>query len=63
MQKLARRVEHRDTTWDEVFEGTSPFVELLRGHLDAMGERYAATVRRAIEDDPDFDRTETSPGV
>lgn len=63
MQELARLVEQHETTWDEVFGGTSPYAELLRGHLDAMGERYAPSVRQAIADDPAFDPTETSPGV
>lgn len=63
MQELARRVEERQTSWEDVFAGSSPHVELLREHLDAMGERYVAQVRRSLEEDPLFDPTATSPGV
>lgn len=63
MQQLARRVELGHTTWEAVFEGASPYAELLRGHLTAMGVRYAESVRQSLEDDPTFDPTETSPGV
>ncbi|MEO5664042.1 MAG: hypothetical protein ABIR39_12230 [Nocardioides sp.] len=63
MQELAARVDNRETRWSDVFDGTSPFVELLRSHLDAMGERYVTSVRQSLEDDETFDPAATSSGV
>jgi hypothetical protein len=63
MQRLAGHVAAGDTSWEAVFDGTSPYKELLRGHLTEMGDRYAEPVRRTLEDDPTFDPGETSPGV
>jgi hypothetical protein len=63
MQRLAGHVAAGETSWSAVFDGTSPYKELLRGHLTEMGERYAEPARQALEDDPTFDPTETSPGV
>ena len=63
MQVLAERVADGSTTWPAVFDGTSPYKDLLRGHLSAMGEQHAEQVRARIEADPDVDPTEGSPGV
>jgi hypothetical protein len=55
MQTLARHVEAGETSWPEVFEGISPYTDLLRGHLDRMAQLHTEDVRRAIEADPTFD--------
>lgn len=54
MAELAGHVAARRTTWPDVFAGTSPYSELLRDHLDLMGQGHAESVRRAItEEAPD----------
>lgn len=63
MRTLAGHVADGDTSWESVFDGTSPYKDLLRRHLTEMGERYTEPVRRQLEHDPDFDPTATSPGV
>lgn len=55
MRQIAARVEARETSWAEVFEGGSPYSDLLLPHLTAMGERYADQWRVAIQDDPEFE--------
>jgi hypothetical protein len=55
MERLARLVEDGETSWGEVFEGSSPHAELLHSHLDTMERRYAEDWKRALEDDPTFD--------
>ncbi|MGN0063569.1 MAG: hypothetical protein ACI379_04950 [Nocardioides sp.] len=55
MKRLAQHVEDGDTSWGEVFEGTTEYAELLHGHLDTMEERYAEDWKRTLEDDPTFD--------
>ena len=40
MRTLARRVQGGATTWAEVFDGTSPDVDLARSHVARMAERY-----------------------
>lgn len=52
MQQLARHVASGDTSWQAVFDATSPYAGLLRDHLTAMGEQHEAVVRRAIDEDP-----------
>jgi hypothetical protein len=63
MQRLAGHVAAGETAWSAVFDGTSPYKELLRGHLTAMGEQFAEPAREVLENDPTFDPGETSPGV
>lgn len=53
MRELARRVDAGDTTWADVFEGESPYSELLTGHLDAMVEEYADDWKAELERDPE----------
>jgi hypothetical protein len=55
MERLARLVDDGETSWGEVFEGSSPYAELLHAHLDTMEQRYAEDWKRALEDDPTFD--------
>jgi hypothetical protein len=55
MERLARLVEDGETSWGEVFEGSSPHTELLHSHLDTMEQRYAEDWKQALEDDPTFD--------
>jgi hypothetical protein len=55
MQRLARHVEAGETSWAEVFEGDSPYTDLLRDHFDRMVATHAESVRRSIEADPEFD--------
>ena len=63
MQRLARHVESGATSWPEVFEGISPYTDLLRGHLDQMAAVHAETVRRRIQEDPMFDPASAHEGV
>jgi hypothetical protein len=63
MQTLARHVEARETTWGEVFEGDSEYSGLLQDHLTRMADEHADDVRRALEDDEDFDPLSPSPDV
>ena len=63
MQQLARHVESGATSWPEVFEGVSPYSDLLRGHLDRMVAIHGESVRRRLEDDPLFDPTSSHEGV
>jgi hypothetical protein len=55
MQTLARHVDAGETSWPEVFEGISPYTDLLKSHLDRMAVVHAEDVRLAIEADPTFD--------
>lgn len=55
MQTLARHVDAGRTSWPEVFEGISPYTDLLRPHLDNMTALHADSVRRQLQDDPTFD--------
>jgi hypothetical protein len=55
MQRLARHVAAGETSWPEVFEGTSPYAGLAAGHLDRMIATHTEAVREALREDPDFD--------
>jgi hypothetical protein len=55
MRTLARRAAARETSWAEVFEGSSPFSDLLLPHLTRMGERHADRWRTQVWADPDFE--------
>lgn len=55
MQRLAEKVEQRQTTWDEVFDGTSPYASLLDEHFARMVNEHSVAIREALDDDPDFD--------
>jgi hypothetical protein len=55
MQTLARHVDAGETSWPEVFEGISPYTDLLKSHLDRMALIHTDDVRVAIEADPTFD--------
>jgi|GEM_PF-6800921 len=61
MRELAERVAARETTWGEVFDGTSPHAGLLVPHVSRMQELYADQWRAVVRADPDFDRTVETP--
>jgi hypothetical protein len=63
MQQLARHVESGETSWAEVFEGISPYTDLLRGHLDRMIALHGESVRQQVEADPFFDPNASHEGV
>ncbi len=63
MQRLARHVESGATSWPEVFEGVSPYSDLLRSHLDRMVAIHGERVRRQIQEDPLFDPTQPHEDV
>ncbi|MEI2712514.1 MAG: hypothetical protein V9G04_04250 [Nocardioides sp.] len=63
MRELARHIDAGRTSWAEVFDGSSPYAELIRDHMTRMGEEHGEAARRAIEEDDDFDPDATSPGV
>ena len=53
----------RDTSWPEVFEGISPYDDLLRSHLDRMVAVHGESVRQQVLADPFFDPTTPHEGV
>jgi len=48
MRTLAERVRAGSTTWAEVFDGTSPDVDLARGHVGRMAEAHGPELRRQV---------------
>ena len=48
MRTLAERVRAGSTTWAEVFDGTSPDVDLARGHVGRMAEAHGPQLRRQV---------------
>ena len=48
MRTLAERVRAGTTTWAEVFDGTSPDVDLARSHVARMAEAHGPQLRRQI---------------
>jgi hypothetical protein len=63
MQTLARHVEEGRTSWGEVFEGSSEYADLFEAHLTRMADENQEAVRRAIEEDDEFDPMAPSPEV
>lgn len=57
LRELAERIDAGETTWGEVFDGTSPHAGLLVPHVSRMQELYADQWRAVVRADPDFDRT------
>jgi len=55
MATIARHVASGATSWPEVFEGISPYTDLLRPHLDRMIAEHGDSVRHRLEADPEFD--------
>ena len=48
MRTLAERVRAGATTWAEVFDGTSPDVDLARGHVARMAEVHGPRLRGQV---------------
>ena len=48
MRTLAERVRAGATTWAEVFDGTSPDVDLARSHVARMAEAHGPQLRRQL---------------
>ena len=48
MRTLAERVRAGATTWAEVFDGTSPDVDLARSHVGRMAEAHGPELRRQV---------------
>jgi hypothetical protein len=63
MQALARHVDAGETSWGEVFEGSSEYSHLLEEHVSRMANEHADDVRRALEEDEEFDPMASSPNV
>lgn len=55
MQELAERIESGRDSWDNVFAGESPHLELFYPHLNTMAAQNREVIRVAVEEDPDFD--------
>lgn len=55
MRELAERIDARETSWGEVFEGSSPHTALLLPHLTRMEDQYADQWRLIIRADLDLD--------
>ncbi|GIH10026.1 hypothetical protein Rhe02_80930 [Rhizocola hellebori] len=63
MRELARKIDRGEDSWDAVFEGRSPNVDLLRGHLNRMAEQHREAIRESIQEDDDFDPMNPPPLV
>ena len=48
MCTLAERVRAGATTWAEVFDGTSPDVDLVRSHVGRMAQAHGSELRRQV---------------
>ena len=48
MRTLAERVRAGSSTWAEVFDGTSPDVDLARSHVARMAEAHGPQLRRQV---------------
>ena len=48
MRTLAERVRAGATTWAEVFDGTSPDVDLARSHVARMAEAHGPRLRGQV---------------
>ena len=48
MRTLAERVRAGATAWAEVFDGTSPDVDLARSHVARMAEAHGPGLRRSV---------------
>ena len=48
MRTLAERVRAGATTWAEVFDGTSPDVDLARGHVARMADAHGPELRAQV---------------
>lgn len=54
MQELARRIDRGEDSWDAVFSGESPNVDLLRGHIDRMIAQNRDAIAESVEDDEEL---------
>lgn len=54
MRELARRIDRGEDSWDAVFAGESPNVELLRGHIDQMVAENRDAIAEAVAEDEDL---------
>jgi capsule polysaccharide export protein KpsE/RkpR len=61
MRELARKIERGEDNWNAVFEGRSPNVDLLQGHLNRMAQQHREAIRESIEEDENFDPTNPPP--
>jgi hypothetical protein len=48
MRTLAERVRAGSTTWADVFDGTSPDVDLARSHVARMAGAHGPRLRRQV---------------
>jgi hypothetical protein len=48
MRTLAERVRAGATTWADVFDGTSPDVDLTRSHVARMAEVHGPQLRGQV---------------
>ena len=55
MRELVERIDAGETSWGEVFEGSSPHAGLLLPHLTRMEEQYADQWRVIVRADLDLD--------
>lgn len=61
MQRLAQRIEDRDESRQEVFEGIAPHGDLFAAHLNRMSDEHVEAIRIAIEEDEQFDPLAPDP--
>ncbi len=61
MRELARKIDRGEDCWEAVFEGRSPNLDLLRGHLTRMAEQHREAIRENIEEDESFDPANPPP--
>jgi hypothetical protein len=63
LRELAEHVARGDDTWDAIFVGESPHVDLLRGHLDRMIAATGPAIAQAFEEDEEFDPSVPPPDL
>jgi hypothetical protein len=61
MRELARKIDRGEDNWDAVFEGRSPNLDLLQGHLTRMADQQREAIRTSIEEDENFDPANPPP--
>jgi hypothetical protein len=54
MRELARRIDAGEDSWQAVFAGESPNIDLLRGHIQRMVSENREAIARAIDEDEEL---------
>jgi len=54
MRELARRIDAGEDSWQAVFAGESPNIDLLRGHIQRMVSENREAIAQAIDEDEEL---------